>query len=264
MLRQRSEERTSGLLDGKVILVTGASAGIGRAAALCFASEGAAGLVIADVDDDGGAESVRLVHQAGCDARFVHCDVADDAMVAAAVGAAVDGFGRLDGAYNNAGLGHGQAPTADIDRAGWDRTVAVNLTGTMLCLQYELRHMTARGAGAIVNQSSATGLVGWPLVGGYGATKAAVAHLTKVAAVEYAAQGVRINAIAPGPIATEMVARAIEANPAVEAHINESVPMGRIGQPDEVAQLAAWLLSDRASFITGVTVPVDGGQTSKG
>ncbi|HKE72328.1 MAG TPA: glucose 1-dehydrogenase [Acidimicrobiales bacterium] len=253
-----------GLLDDRVVLVTGASAGIGRAGALCFAREGAAAVVVADVDDEGGAETVRLLADAGCKGVFVHCDVAEDAMVAAAVAAAVDGFGRLDAAYNNAGLGHGQAPTAEIDRAGWDRTLDVNLTGTMLCMQHELRHMAPRGAGAIVNQSSAAGLVGWPLLGGYGATKAAIAHLTKVAAVEYATQGIRINAIAPGPIATDMVARAIAASPAVEEHINGSVPMARLGQPDEVAQTAAWLLSDRASFITGVTVPVDGGQTSKG
>src|SRR5262249_25244305 len=152
--------------------------------------------------------------------------------VAAAVDVAISRFGRLDGAYNNAGLGHGQAPIAEIDSAGWDRTVAVNLTGTWQCMKHELRAMGSRRSGGSVNQPSATGIVGWPLVGGYGATKAAIAHLTKIAAAEYAGQGIRINAIAPGPIATDMVARAIDARPEVAQHIKDSVPMGRIGQPD--------------------------------
>jgi NAD(P)-dependent dehydrogenase (short-subunit alcohol dehydrogenase family) len=253
-----------GLLDGKVLLVTGAGAGIGRAAATCFAREGARAVVVADVDSDGGPTTVEMVRELGTEASFIACDVAGDGMVGAAVAMAVDLYGSLDGAYNNAGLGHGQAEVAEIDRAAWDRTVAVNLTGTWLCMQHELRQMVVQGGGAIVNQSSAAGFVGFPLVAGYGSTKAALAHLTKVAATEYASRGVRVNALAPGAIATDMVARALEANPALAPHLEGSVPMGRIGTPDEVAQAAAWLLSDRASFVTGVTIPVDGGQTSKG
>ncbi|HKA04230.1 MAG TPA: SDR family NAD(P)-dependent oxidoreductase [Acidimicrobiales bacterium] len=254
----------AGLLEGMVVLVTGAAAGIGRASALRFADEGAVAIVVADVDETGGRATVEEIRRRGSDGAFARCDVADYGQVAAAVDLALSRFGRLDGAYNNAGLGHGQAPIAEIDQAGWDRTVAVNLTGTWHCMKHELLAMVELGSGAIVNQSSATGIVGWPLVGGYGATKAAIAHLTKIAAAEYADRGIRINAIAPGPIATDMVARAIAARPEVEQHINESVPMGRIGQPDEVAEVAAWLLSPRSSYVTGATIPVDGGQTSKG
>jgi NAD(P)-dependent dehydrogenase (short-subunit alcohol dehydrogenase family) len=253
-----------GLLDGKVVLVTGAAAGIGRASAIRFAQEGARGVVVADVDDTGGAETVSMVADCGAEALFVHCDVADEELVAAMVESAAGRFGRIDGAYNNAGLGHGQADLASIDRKGWNRTLDVNLTGTWLCLKYELLHMAAAGGGAIVNQSSATGYLGFPLVAGYGATKAAIMQLTMTAAVEYATRGVRVNALAPGPIRTDMVARAIEANPNLAAHLEAAVPMGRIGEPDEVAQAAAWLLSDRSSYITGVTIPVDGAQTCKG
>jgi NAD(P)-dependent dehydrogenase (short-subunit alcohol dehydrogenase family) len=254
-----------GLLDNKIIMVTGAGSGIGRASALLFAQEGAAGILVTDVDDERGQETVTMIESAGGTAHYAHCDVSDEDQVSATVRTAVEQYGRLDGAYNNAGLGHGQERVADIDRAGWDRTLNVNLTGTWLCMKYQIQQFLTQGTdGAIVNQSSATGLVGWPLVGGYGATKAAVAHLTKITAAEYATDGIRVNAIAPGPIETEMVARAIQEHPETAARIASVVPLGRIGRPSEVGEAAAWLLSSRASFVTGVTLSVDGGQVSRG
>lgn len=253
-----------GLLAGNVAFVTGGANGIGRAAALCFAREGAVAVVVADVDAAAGQRVADEIERGGVHARFVLCDVSDEASVARAVASAIESFGRLDCAYNNAGLGHGQVELAAITAQAWNRTVAVNLTGTWLCLKHQLPVMADAGKGAVVNQSSSSGVLGRPLVGGYGATKAAISHLTKVASSEYAARGVRVNAIAPGPIATDMVRRAVADNRTLSSEMLASVPMGRLGEPDEVAEAAAWLLSDRASYVTGVTLAVDGGKTVRG
>ncbi|SNQ45256.1 2,5-dichloro-2,5-cyclohexadiene-1,4-diol dehydrogenase [Frankia canadensis] len=251
----------SGLVAGKVALVTGAASGIGRASAMAFAREGAM-VTVADVDADGGAETVRLVEAAGGEAIFVRCDIADEDDVRSAVAVTVERFGRLDCAHNNAGLGHGQAKLAEIDRNRWDRTVAVNLTGTWLCLKYEIQHMLERGeGGAIVVTSSATSLLAFPLTAGYAATKAGINQLVRSAAKEYGRDGIRVNAVLPGPISTEMVARSFVENPSLQKHLEEDVPLGRLGTPEEVADTVVFLCSGNAGFISGSMLTIDGGQT---
>ncbi|MET0985397.1 MAG: glucose 1-dehydrogenase [Steroidobacteraceae bacterium] len=249
------------LLDNKVAIVTGAARGIGRASALTFAREGAC-VVVSDMDTAGGEETVQLIERAGGKAFFVACDIAYEDQVMQLIDRTLSIFGRLDCAHNNAGLGHGQMPVADIPTSAWERTVDVVLNGTWFCMKHEIPAMLRTGGGSIVNVSSAAGMQAWPLVSGYGAAKAAVAHLGKVATKEYAARGIRVNAVAPGPIATEMVAGAIRQNPALEQHLTAAVPMGRLGTAQEVAELVVWLCSDRASYISGATIPIDGGQVA--
>ncbi|MEE1799496.1 SDR family NAD(P)-dependent oxidoreductase [Streptomyces sp. JV176] len=251
-----------GLLDGKVVMVTGAGNGIGRTSATLFAAEGAS-VVLADVSDTAGEAVLSEIRAAGGVGTYVHCDVSVEEQAAAAVRTAVDSFGRLDGAFNNAGVGHPQVRMGEIDLADWERTLAVNLTGTWLCQKYQLKQMLEQKSGSIVNQSSSTGVAGVAMVGAYGTTKAAIIHMTELAAMEYGAFGVRLNALAPGPILTEATRRAITERPELEADIAAMVPMGRVGQASEVAESAAWLLSDRASFVTGATLSVDGGQAAK-
>jgi len=250
---------SQGLMEGKVALVTGAANGIGRASALAFAREGAR-VAVADIDEVGGEATVAQIEARGAEAHFFPCDVSEDDQVRALVEGTVDRFGGLHCAHNNAGGGGGQARLIDTTRENWDRTVGLNLTGSWLCLQYELRHMEQHGGGSIVFTSSATSLLGFPLTGAYAATKAGMNQLVRTAAVEYAPAGIRVNAILPGPIMTAMTRRAIERNPSLEQHLQEAVPLGRIGQPEEVAEAAVWLCSDRASFVTGVALPIDGGQ----
>jgi NAD(P)-dependent dehydrogenase (short-subunit alcohol dehydrogenase family) len=249
----------AGLVDGKVALVTGAAAGIGRASALAFAAEGAR-VIVSDIDAGGGAETVRLIRAAGHKAEFIPCDIADAEQVAALVTRTVERYGRLDCAHNNAGIGGGQRWLADTPREQWDRVLAVNLTGSWLCLAEEIRHMTTAGGGAVVATSSASSVLGITRTGSYAATKAAINQLVRSAASEYAAAGVRVNAVLPGPIRTELVARATAADPALKDHLLASVPMRRFGEPSEVANAVVWLCSDRASFVTGACLTVDGGQ----
>ena len=247
------------LLENRVALVTGAARGIGRASALTFAREGAI-VVVADMNATGGEETVELVRASGGTASFVACDIAHEEEVERMIAHAVERYGRLDCAQNNAGAGHGQYAFAEVPRAAWERTVDVVLNGTWFCMKHEIQAMLRTGGGAIVNVSSASGVHAWPLTAGYGAAKAAIAHLGKVATKEYASRGIRVNSIAPGPIATEMMASAMRENPALKRQLSEAVPMGRVGKPEEVAELVVWLCSDRASFITGATIPIDGGQ----
>lgn len=249
----------TGLVEGKVALVTGAAAGIGRASALAFAAEGAQ-VVVSDVDAKGGAETVRRIRAAGQEAEYIACDIADAAQVDALVAATVDRYGRLDCAHNNAGIGGGQRWLAETPREQWDKVLAVNLTGSWLCLAAELRQMTTAGGGAIVATSSASSVLGIARTGSYAATKAAINQLVRSAASEYAEAGVRVNAVLPGPIRTELVARAMTADPALEGHLLTTVPLGRLGEPREVAEAVVWLCSDRASFVTGACLVVDGGQ----
>lgn len=247
-----------GILDGKIALITGASSGIGRATAKIFAREGAR-LVLADVIEAGGQETLQMVKDMGADAIFVKTDVSRSQEVDAAVAKAVETYGRLDCAFNNAGIGGKSVLTHECDEEDWNRVLAVNLTGVWLCMKAEITQMLKQGGGAIVNTSSIMGLTGAIRVPAYTAAKHGVAGITKAAALEYARHGIRINAVCPAPIYTPMLSKAFEKRPDIEERYARSEPMKRIGQPEEVGEAVAWLCSDRASYMTGLPMPVDGG-----
>ena len=248
----------SGRVAGKVALVTGGGSGIGRAAALVFAREGAK-VVVADVTEAGGQETVEQVAAAGGTATFVHADVSNAVEVEAMVGRAVEAYGRLDCAFNNAGIeGSGKLTTACTQK-DFDRTIAVNVTGVWLCMKYEVRQMLGQGGGAIVNTASAAGLVGVPSMPDYVASKHAVVGLTKTAALEYAKSGIRVNAVCPGVVQTSMVERVLQRAPGFDEVALASEPIGRFGQPAEIGEAVVWLCSDAASFVTGIPLSVDGG-----
>jgi NAD(P)-dependent dehydrogenase (short-subunit alcohol dehydrogenase family) len=252
------------LLDGKVALITGAASGIGRATSILFGEQGAK-LVLADVDDAGSEETARFLSERGGEVFHVHCDVTDPAQVEALIAAAVERYGRLDCAFNNAGIGGASAPVADYELQAWQRVIAVNLTGVFLCMQSELRQMVAQGAGAIVNTASVVGVIGYPYLAAYNASKHGVIGLTRTAALEYASCGIRVNAICPGWTETPMVmddGPAPASIPEVYEAIAGLAPMKRLGTPAEIAQAVAWLCSDAASFITGHPLHVDGGVTA--
>lgn len=245
-------------LMGKVAIVTGASAGIGRAAAFAMAAEGA-NVVIADVDVMRGEQVASDINDKGGTAVFVRTDVTDDASVAALVAETVARFGGLDVAFNNAGIEGTPAPTAECTPENWQRTLAVNLTGVWSCMRHEIPRMLERGGGSIVNCSSVAGLVGFATIPAYTASKHGVAGLTKTAALEYAEQGIRVNAVCPGVIDTEMVERFTGGQPEAEAAMIATEPVGRLGHPEEIADAVVWLCSDRSSFVTGQAIAVDGG-----
>jgi NAD(P)-dependent dehydrogenase (short-subunit alcohol dehydrogenase family) len=249
-------------MDGKVAIVTGASSGIGRATALAFAREGAK-VVVADLSTPGGEETVALVRAAGGEAIFVRTDVSRTADVAAMVRAALDAYGGLDYAFNNAGIAGEQAPTADCTAENWARVIGVNLTGVFLCMKHEIPELLKRGGGAIVNCSSIAGLGGFPGIPAYVASKHGVIGLTKTAALEYATQGIRVNAICPGVIRTPMVDGYTGGNREAEAQMVAMEPMGRMGEPEEIASAAVYLCSDAASFVTGHAMVVDGGVVAR-
>ena len=251
----------SGTFDGKVALVTGAGGGIGRATALAFAREGAR-VVASDVAGAGGEETARLVADAGGEALHVACDVTWPAEVEALVAAAVDAFGRLDCAHNNAGVEGAYARTADCDEENFDRTCAVNLKGVYLCLKAEIAHLLDSGGGAIVNTASVAGVEGAKNLPAYVASKHGVMGLTRTAALEYATRGIRVNAVCPGPIRTRMLEAIMEENPRMEPAMIAAVPMRRLGAPEEIAEAVVWLCSDRASYVTGQGLVVDGGFTA--
>ena len=251
----------SGMFEGKVALVTGAGGGIGRATALAFAREGAR-VVASDVEGAGGDETARLVADAGGTAVHVACDVTRRGEVETLVGAAVDAFGRLDCAHNNAGIEGTYGRTADCDEENFDRTCAVNLKGVYLCLKSEIAHMLGAGGGAIVNTASVAGVEGAKNLPAYVASKHGVMGLTRTAALEYATRGIRVNAVCPGPIRTRMLEAIMEENPRMEPAMIAAVPMRRLGKPEEIAEAVVWLCSDRASYVTGQGLLVDGGFTA--
>ena len=251
----------SGMLDGKAALITGAGGGIGRATALAFVREGAR-VVVSDIAGAGAEETVRLARQAGGEALHVACDVTRPGEVEGLVAAAVDSFGRLDCAHNNAGIEGAYGRTAECDEDDFDRTCAVNLKGVYLCLKAELARMLEGGGGAIVNTASVAGLEGAKNLPAYAASKHGVMGLTRTAALEYATRGIRVNAVCPGPIRTRMLEAIMEENPRMEPATLAAVPMRRLGTPEEIAEAVVWLCSDRASYVTGQGLVVDGGLTA--
>lgn len=251
-----------GEFDGKVAIVTGASSGIGRAAALAFAAAGAK-VVAADVDREGGEETVRQAGAAGGTAVFQPTDVSRADDVEALVRCAVDTYGGLDVAFNNAGTEGTMSPTAECTDETWDRTLAVNLSSVFYCLRAEIPVMVERGGGAIVNCASIAGLVGFPGAPAYVASKHGVVGLTKTAALDYATAGVRVNAICPGVIDTPMVTRATGGDDAAKAGYAQAEPVHRLGRPQEMADVALWLCSERSSFVTGQAIAADGGWTTQ-
>ncbi len=244
------------LLNGKIALVTGAGAGIGRAAALAFAREGA-GLVVADIV--AADETAAMIRAAGGSAVAVKCDVTSSAQVESLIQTAVSTYGRIDCAFNNAGIETAIANTADVSEEEFDRQMAVNLKGVWLCLKYELPQMVKQGVGAIVNTSSGAGIAGAPGWSTYSAAKHGVIGLTRCAALEYARAGVRVNALCPGPIDSPMGKRIAADNPGYKEVLIAHTPNGRLGRPEEVAEVAVWLCSDAASLVNGLIMAVDGG-----
>lgn len=251
-----------GIVSGKVAIVTGAAAGIGRAVALKFAAEGAK-VIVSDVEEEGGEATASAIRSGGAEAVFIRADVAKAADVTALIAQAVAKFGRLDCACNNAGIEGAVAPFIDQTEEDFDRIIDVNLKGVFLCLKAEITQMLTQGGGTIVNLSSVAGLIGFPGLSPYVASKHGVNGLTKNAALEYAKEGIRVNSVCPGGIDTRMLDSLAEQATGGKMTSRQMMdglhPIGRIGTVDEVATLIVWLCSDNASFITGAHVPVDGG-----
>jgi NAD(P)-dependent dehydrogenase (short-subunit alcohol dehydrogenase family) len=248
---------TSGLVEGKVALVTGAGSGIGEASAKLFAAEGAT-VAVADLDGEGALRVAAEIEAAGGIARAFCVDVTDEQAVEAMIGEIVGSFGRLDAAHNNAGISGSPAGFADLSLDDWNRMITINLTSVFLSMKYELAVMAEQGSGAIVNTSSGAGIVAAPGMPHYTAAKHGVLGLTKCGAQEYARRGIRVNAVLPGSTRTPMIEAFMAASPEVEPMITRSVGRGSLGSPDEIAQAAVWLCSDRASFVNGDSMLVDG------
>jgi NAD(P)-dependent dehydrogenase (short-subunit alcohol dehydrogenase family) len=246
------------LFDGEVALVTGGSSGIGRATALAFAAEGAK-VVVASRRSEESAETVKLIEAEGAEAMFVKTDVSKTSEVEALIAETVKRFGALNFAFNNAGIeGDPFVPIEKYSEATWDQVIDINLKGVFLCMKYELPHIV-KAKGAIVNMASVAGLVGGRVGSAYYASKHGVVGLTKAAALEYADKGIRVNAVAPAVIKTAMTDRSFFHDAELTAGVISRHPVGRVGVPEEVANAVVWLCSDRASFTTGHTLPVDGG-----
>ncbi len=249
-------------LQNKVVLVTGGASGIGRVTALALAQAGAK-VALADVDAAGGEATARLIQERGREALFVQTDVGDAAAVQSLMQTIITTYGRLDCAFNNAGIEGLPTRTADASEDDFDRIMRVNVKGVWLCMKAEIQQMVAQGGGVIVNTASVAGLVGAHSLPIYSASKHAVVGLTKSAAVEYARKGVRVNAVCPTVIRTPMVERGLAALPEFMDVVKQSIPMRRIGEPEEVAAAVLWLFSDASRFVTGTTLTIDGGFTAQ-
>ncbi len=258
----------SAVLAGRVVIVTGAAGGIGRATALAAGAAGAS-VVVSDVQQDGAVATAKELEAAGVPSLSVRCDVSDPADAEALIGAAIARFGRIDVLVNNAGVAGGGQKAHELEIDAWDRVIAVNLRGPFLCAKYALPHLIAAGRGAIVNVASTYGLIGAPLSAAYCASKGGLVNLTRQLAVDYGGQQVRVNAVCPGYIDTDMGGHRARLEPdqraAAQARRERNAalqPLGRQAQPDEVARVIVFLASDAASFMTGSVVTVDGGCTS--
>ena len=249
-------------LDEKVVLVTGGGSGIGRAAAILFANEGAR-VVIANRRIEAGNETVNTIKQNGGDAMFIQTDVSQKNQVLKLIDTIVEKYGRLDCAFNNAGIDGKPAPIIDCEEEDWDEIIDINLKGTFLLMKYEIRQMLTQGYGSIVNMSSICSTIARPNRCAYIASRHGIEGLTKTAALEYSGKGIRINAVAPGSIRTDIFYRSIKDNPDKEKFYLNRHPIGRIGEPEEVASAALWLCSNAASFVTGSIMMIDGGASTQ-
>lgn len=247
----------AGLVEGKVVLVTGAASGIGKASATALAREGAK-VMLSDLNEEIGKLIAAEIRAGGGQTFFRAADVTDEAQVEALVAETVEAFGRLDAAHNNAGISGALGPLQDVTLEAWNHTIDTNLTSIFLCMKHELRVMQAAGAGAIVNSASGAGVIAAPWLAAYGTSKHGILGLTKAAAQENARTGVRVNAILPGAVETPMLQGFIDMGSEMEEKIRTSQPGGRPGTPEEIAEAVVWLCSDRASFVSGASLAVDG------
>ena len=252
-----------GIVDDKIVLVTGGGSGMGAAGAEIFAREGAAHVYVVDVNTDGGERVAAAVHKAGAGASFVAVDVTDEGAVAGLIDRIVAEHGRLDCAWNNAGITDAAGPFTSLAKDAWDRMIAVNLTAVFLCMKHELRQMTTQGYGAVVNTSSGAGIVAAPYLPHYTAAKHGVLGLTKAAAQEYNGAGIRVNAVCPGMTDTPMIQSWFESSPGIAQAVLATMPGGRLGRPEQVAEAAVWLCGDPAGWVSGLSMVVDGGAVNR-
>ncbi|MDR7275585.1 SDR family NAD(P)-dependent oxidoreductase [Catenuloplanes atrovinosus] len=253
----------AGLFAGRTVLVTGGGSGVGRSAALAFAAAGA-NVVVAGRRAEPLTATVRRIRDLGGSALAVPADVTVEDDVRSLMARACEEYGRVNAAFNNAGVPGSGQDTDAFDDDLWDRVVNTNLKGVWLCMKHQLRHMTGAGGGVIVNMSSIAGLIGYFQAAPYTAAKHGVVGLTRVAAIEYATRGIRVNAVCAGPIDTPMLQEARRRRgPGADEFYRRNIPLGRLARPEEVAQAALWLASDQASYVTGTVLPVDGGWTAQ-